>query len=238
MIPFTSDVKLLSCISQDKKYIDTENEVDLEESWANHSLARPKTAQGVPPPLNNINTLIDQYPTPNFSSVNIDENVPVKNELKISPDLQLSANIIQNIIPIKKPMEKEKANYVPAYFEDYLISMKCSRLYFEIESTWGDLSYVGICGIEVILCPDKSILKVSEAQLDASPRDLSEIGFFDDPRVLKNIINGINNTAKDNNMWLIPFTKNSKHFITIDLKKEVEILGFRFCKYTLLYYYV
>ena len=59
--------------------------------------------------------------------------------------------------------------------------------------------------------------------LDAKPRDLNQLqdcGDFKDHRTLDKLINGVNNTCDDMNMWLIPFNYGETHQIFIKFKKE------------------
>lgn len=68
--------------------------------------------------------------------------------------------------------------------------------------------------------------------IDAKPRDMNSIpGYTGDNRVLENLVNGINNTVCDKNMWLIPFNKGEQHLIFIDLGRKTEIKGMRFWNY-------
>jgi hypothetical protein len=59
--------------------------------------------------------------------------------------------------------------------------------------------------------------------LNASPRDLSSVGLFDDPRKLENLLSKNNDgTVRDENMWLIPFTQGDAHHVTVTIRKCVN----------------
>jgi hypothetical protein len=54
--------------------------------------------------------------------------------------------------------------------------VSCRVLTLALESTWGDKSYIGLCGIEVMLGCSSVIAELTSDAIDASPRDLSAIG--------------------------------------------------------------
>ncbi len=83
--------------------------------------------------------------------------------------------------------------------------------------SWGDLFYVGLTGVEVLDERGNSI-NITNQMIDANPRDMNSIpGHGSDYRTLDKLVNKINNTMDDNNMWLIPFNKGENHTIKIDL---------------------
>lgn len=108
----------------------------------------------------------------------------------------------------------------------------CSCIGLHIETTWGDPSYVGLTGLEVLVgtacTPARDI---DPEGLLADPWDLSAIGCFDDYRVPSNVLNGINDTTDDRNMWLIPYTPGDKHLLTVDLGDSRKVAGFRVWNY-------
>lgn len=68
--------------------------------------------------------------------------------------------------------------------------------------------------------------------IDANPRDMNSIpGHRQDHRTLDKLINGVNNTSDDRNMWLIPFNAGEDHKITIDLGRMVNIGSLKFYNY-------
>lgn len=107
------------------------------------------------------------------------------------------------------------------------VTATCRRVRLELHSTWGDPSYIGLCGVEVLLGSELSVADIQISGLDASPRDLSSVGCFDDPRQLKNVVSGVNDTARDEHMWLVPFTPKATHFLELDLKERREVAGLR-----------
>mmetsp|Transcript_19318 Transcript_19318/g.32414 ORF Transcript_19318/g.32414 Transcript_19318/m.32414 type:complete len:1405 (+) Transcript_19318:858-5072(+) len=109
--------------------------------------------------------------------------------------------------------------------------VSCRVLTLLLESTWGDKCYVGLCGIEVTLGCSSLVAEVLPGAIDASPRDLSSIGVFDDPRIPENLVDGVNNTTDDQHMWLIPFTSGGSHKLQIDLGSRCKISGFNVWNY-------
>jgi hypothetical protein len=71
----------------------------------------------------------------------------------------------------------------------------CRSILIEILSTWGDNSYVGLTSIEVLSGKSLVPLKLHPKNLRTDPKDMSSIGFYDDPRVSENLINGIHCTS-------------------------------------------
>lgn len=100
-----------------------------------------------------------------------------------------------------------------------------------IESTWGDRSYTGLSGLEVLTGCESIVARIDNDMIDADPRDLSVIGCFDDVRTPDKLVNGINETTDDSNFWLIPFSKGSTHRISIDLGTACKIAGLRIWNY-------
>jgi hypothetical protein len=85
--------------------------------------------------------------------------------------------------------------------------------------------------LEVLLGLSCTPADLGPKNLDAYPRDLSEVGCFDDPRVLENIINGFNDTTDDRSMWLIPYTEGATHELKIDLGRSCAVAGIRVWNY-------
>lgn len=99
-----------------------------------------------------------------------------------------------------------------------------------ILASWGDAFYVGLTGIEV-LGPNGRI-HINRSDLKAQPESLNCIqGHSNDPRTLDKLLNGLNQTTEDVNMWLIPFVKNSEPYLHITLTEKQEICGLKIWNY-------
>ncbi|KAK2580558.1 hypothetical protein KPH14_007687 [Odynerus spinipes] len=103
------------------------------------------------------------------------------------------------------------------------------ELILDILSTWGDKHYVGLNGIEIFSDTGQlaSINKIS-----ANPPDINQLPEHNnDPRVVSNLINGVNRTRDDANLWLIPFTEGNHHYIYITFQDIVTIGMIRIWNY-------
>jgi hypothetical protein len=109
--------------------------------------------------------------------------------------------------------------------------LKCRRLTIAIKSTWGDKHYVGLTGIQVLLGPSLTPVKLCERNIQTTPLDLSVLGVAGDPRVNANLIDEVNETTDDTHMWLTPFTPGSEHTVSIDLECSCAVAGIRFWNY-------
>ncbi|XP_022092559.1 protein KIAA0556-like isoform X2 [Acanthaster planci] len=107
----------------------------------------------------------------------------------------------------------------------------CRYLKLNFTSTWGDIHYLGLTGLD-ILDPEGDAIPVTMAMMDAKPRDLNHLpGYGRDDRTLDKLIDNANVTTSDEHMWLIPFTEGEDHIITIDFGQEVQTSGLRIWNY-------
>ena len=104
-----------------------------------------------------------------------------------------------------------------------------SRLVINILSTWGDKHYVGLNGIELF---DSNGQKVGIAKIEADPSDINVLPEYSkDPRVVTNLVDGVNNTRDDTHMWLAPFTTSENHFVFITFERNCTLAMLRFWNY-------
>ena len=61
-------------------------------------------------------------------------------------------------------------------FADDSDIISCKSLSFLFESSWGDSTYMGLSGIEILIGNNCEVAIITEKNLFASPKDLSEIG--------------------------------------------------------------
>lgn len=88
------------------------------------------------------------------------------------------------------------------------------RLVVNILSTWGDRHYVGLNGLEVF---SSSGEPVKPARICADPPDINVLpAYGKDPRVVSNLIDGVNRTQDDMHLWLAPFTPGCSHTVFLD----------------------
>jgi protein JBTS26 len=96
-------------------------------------------------------------------------------------------------------------------------------------TTWGDLNYLGLAGIEVYDMEGKLI---NISKISACPPDVNVLpGYGNDPRVVENLVDGSYFTNDDMNVWLTPFTSGEDHTITLDFGKKVAISMIRIWNY-------
>ncbi|CAG9767417.1 unnamed protein product [Ceutorhynchus assimilis] len=95
-------------------------------------------------------------------------------------------------------------------------------LTIDILTTWGDKYYVGLNGIEIFTATGE-IAKIE--RISAIPADVNILPECqNDPRVVTNLLDGVNRTRDDLHIWLAPFYKGKRHSITIEFV-EITIIG-------------
>ncbi|VDP98967.1 unnamed protein product [Trichobilharzia regenti] len=87
-----------------------------------------------------------------------------------------------------------------------------NRLLIDIISTWGDLYYVGLTGIEIFTSDGIDIAGL--CKITANPSDINTLP-------VTNLIDGVNWTRDDTHMWLTPFTSGQRHFIEITFPQSM-----------------
>uniref|UniRef100_A0A452S005 Katanin interacting protein n=1 Tax=Ursus americanus TaxID=9643 RepID=A0A452S005_URSAM len=103
------------------------------------------------------------------------------------------------------------------------------RLVIDIKSTWGDRHYVGLNGIEIFSSEGEP---VQIANIHADPPDINVLpAYGKDPRVVTNLIDGVNRTQDDMHVWLAPFTLGKPHSISIDFVHPCQVALIRIWNY-------
>ena len=89
----------------------------------------------------------------------------------------------------------------------YILSIK-------ILSTWGDMHYVGLNGIEVFDSTGKDVMQGgTPCRVVARPGSVREVAeMSDDVRTPDKLVDGVNNTRDDRHMWLAPFQTPGAYF--------------------------
>ncbi len=143
----------------------------------------------------------------------------------LSPPRSKVKKIPSGTSPYRAVTTKECSSAVDFHNPGGHRTYSCTGVQLVLESTHGDTDYIGLCGLEFRGQGGK-VLECEVA--DASPRDMGDVGYSNDPRTPDKLLNGVNNTTDDANMWLIPFAKDSHHSITCTFRKGVEsIIGFQ-----------
>ncbi|XP_009672946.2 katanin-interacting protein isoform X1 [Struthio camelus] len=103
------------------------------------------------------------------------------------------------------------------------------HLVIDIQTTWGDRHYVGLNGIEVFSSKGEP---VQISKITAKPPDINILpAYGKDPRVVTNLIDGVNRTQDDMHLWLAPFTPGKRHFIFIDFVNPCQVAMIRIWNY-------
>ncbi|NWR84488.1 K0556 protein, partial [Furnarius figulus] len=103
------------------------------------------------------------------------------------------------------------------------------HLVIDIRTTWGDRHYVGLNGIEVFSSKGDP---VQIAKITAEPPDINILpAYGNDPRIITNLIDGVNRTQDDMHLWLAPFTPGKPHFIYIDFVNPCQVALIRLWNY-------
>ncbi|KAM3916588.1 katanin-interacting protein isoform 1-T1 [Leptodactylus fuscus] len=103
------------------------------------------------------------------------------------------------------------------------------HLCIKITSTWGDRHYVGLNGIEIFSSTGSP---VQIAKIDAEPPNINILpAYGKDPRLVTNLIDGVNKTQDDMHVWLAPFTSGKLHFIYLDFTSPCKVAMIRIWNY-------
>eukprot|EP00455_Lapot_gusevi_P044185 TRINITY_DN5476_c0_g1_i8.p1 TRINITY_DN5476_c0_g1~~TRINITY_DN5476_c0_g1_i8.p1 ORF type:complete len:379 (+),score=102.54 TRINITY_DN5476_c0_g1_i8:106-1137(+) len=94
---------------------------------------------------------------------------------------------------------------------------------FVLLSTWGDVSYVGLNGIQ-LFDPSGQLIPVSPHNVAAKPESVAVLsGMEDDVRRLENLFDGVNHTWDPQHMWLTPFTPSQPCVVYVYFDYPVAI---------------
>ncbi|XP_047389594.1 katanin-interacting protein isoform X3 [Sciurus carolinensis] len=103
------------------------------------------------------------------------------------------------------------------------------HLVIDIKSTWGDRHYVGLNGIEIFSAEGEP---VHVLRITAEPPDINVLpAYGQDPRVVANLMDGVNRTQDDMHVWLAPFTPGRSHSISLDFARPCQVALIRIWNY-------
>ena len=70
------------------------------------------------------------------------------------------------------------------------------------------------------------------SMISADPSDINMLPeYANDPRVVDNLVDGVNRTRDDTHMWLTPYTAGRCHLVTITLESPARIAMMRVWNY-------
>ncbi|UJR31677.1 hypothetical protein I4U23_019158 [Adineta vaga] len=103
------------------------------------------------------------------------------------------------------------------------------QLVFNLKTTWSDHHYIGLNGIEIFSSEGYPVMI---KKITADPADINVLPEYgSDPRVVTNLVDGVNKTRDDTHMWLAPFTSGKNHFIYITFEHPIQIALIRIWNY-------
>uniref|UniRef100_A0A673Y4M2 Katanin interacting protein n=1 Tax=Salmo trutta TaxID=8032 RepID=A0A673Y4M2_SALTR len=125
----------------------------------------------------------------------------------------------------------QRSSRAPEREEEFEIPVlpRGQRLVINILSTWGDRHYVGLNGLEVFSSSGQPLLPT---RIRADPPDINVLpAYGKDPRVVTNLIDGVNLTQDDMHLWLAPFTQGRSHVIYLEFAGPCQVAMIRVWNY-------
>ncbi|XP_029174067.1 protein KIAA0556-like isoform X2 [Nylanderia fulva] len=101
-------------------------------------------------------------------------------------------------------------------------------LIINILSTWGDKYYVGLNGIEIFSNTGEPA-KIKNIYADTSSN--KSLDNSHNSHIVNNLINGINQTRDDANLWLMPYSSGDHHYVHIIFEFAITIAMIRIWNY-------
>ncbi|XP_071570324.1 katanin-interacting protein-like isoform X4 [Temnothorax nylanderi] len=102
-------------------------------------------------------------------------------------------------------------------------------LIIDILSTWGDKHYVGLNGIEIFSnTGEPARIKEIRAHTTGASQSLNNDR---DPHIINNLINGINRTRDDANLWLTPYSNGDHHYVYMIFEFTITVAMIRIWNY-------
>lgn len=95
-------------------------------------------------------------------------------------------------------------------------------LVIDILSTWGDKYYVGLNGIEIFSSTGEPA-KIKEIYAHTS----QSLNNNRNLHTVNNLINGINRTRDDANLWLTPYSNGDHHYVHVIFEFTITIAMIR-----------
>lgn len=117
--------------------------------------------------------------------------------------------------------------FLDKLYENFIIPELPSgdSLVIDILSTWGDKHYVGLNGIEIFSnTGEPARIKEIRAHTTGVNQLLNNNC---DPYIINNLINGINRTRDDANLWLTPYSNGDHHYIYMIFEYTITVAMIR-----------
>ncbi|XP_067212805.1 katanin-interacting protein-like isoform X2 [Linepithema humile] len=121
------------------------------------------------------------------------------------------------------------SNTTDQFYKNFIIPELPSGdlLVIDILSTWGDKHYVGLNGIEIFSHTGEP------AKIKKIYADTTNISQSSDNNsfIITNLINGINRTRDDANLWLTPYSFGDHHYVYITFEFAITVAMIRIWNY-------
>jgi hypothetical protein len=140
-----------------------------------------------------------------------------------------TSSFMASVLPPRPTTAEEIA--LDAAMPFYNVPYEPSGLLLTINvlSTWGDLYYVGLNGIQVL---DPTGNTAFPTSINAIPSDVNVLlSTPDDPRVVANLLDGSNRRSDDEHTWLTPFVPGTPVIISLSYDHPVTIGALRLWNY-------
>ncbi|XP_032669024.1 protein KIAA0556-like [Odontomachus brunneus] len=149
----------------------------------------------------------------------------IQNEEKIKQLSEQYQEDSKSEISIENDLQTEK------FYRNFIIPELPSgdSLVIDILSTWGDKHYVGLNGIEIFSNTGEPA-KIKEIYAN-STSNVKSLGKDYDPHIVYNLINGVNRTRDDANLWLTPYSNGDHHYIYIIFEDTITVAMIRIWNY-------
>ncbi|KAK3784012.1 hypothetical protein RRG08_025207 [Elysia crispata] len=196
-------------------------EEDLEESWGSLSFFNKSHRGRVSIDMGDDE--LDGYlkPTTKVS--------PVSNSTATTTTTTSTASVAEPSHTSKLPIPED--GWSDEDIDDFTIPELPSgmELVINIKTTWGDHHYVGLTGVQLFSHLGEP---VQIAKVWANPSDINILPEYNrDPRVVSNVLDGVNRTRDDVHMWLAPFTTGNNHFVYFTFAKPCKLALMRIWNY-------
>ncbi|XP_026830568.1 protein KIAA0556 isoform X2 [Ooceraea biroi] len=173
-------------------------------------------------------------PDANYSTSSV--ALGMQNEEKPNPLSSQYQETSKSSISLKNNFAKDidhiSNNDLPTeFYRNFIIpELPCGNtLVVDILSTWGDKHYVGLNGIEIFSNTGEPA-KVKEIYTDTTSIT-QRLGNNYNPHAVNNLINGINRTRDDANLWLTPYSNGDHHYVNIVFEFTITVAMIRIWNY-------
>lgn len=142
--------------------------------------------------------------------------------------VKTTTRAVENTAAPTEALSEHRSNDAQGFEIPYEPAGRMFRM--NIHTTWGDQHYVGLTGIQFFDTSGSEIRAFAAVRAD--PADINVLGGdTKDPRVISNVVDGVNRTCDDTHMWLAPYYKGMDHIIDIEFVTPVTLALIRVWNY-------